>query len=80
MIGLLYSTSPRACMIRFIGGPYDGQSGLFDSCYVDQISFSHSDTRVTYNYVPLDKGRPIYRLDRTYRWGRDTSTSGVDGG
>ncbi len=31
MIGQAHSTSQNACMIRFSGGgPYDGQSGLFD--------------------------------------------------
>ena len=30
MIGQIYSTSPNACMIRFSGGPWGGQSGLYD--------------------------------------------------
>lgn len=37
MIGLTYSTSHNACIIRFVGGPWDGKTGLFDHDKYDGI-------------------------------------------
>lgn len=37
MSGQAYSTSPNACVIRFVGGPWDSESGLFDHAHYDSI-------------------------------------------
>lgn len=69
MIGQPYSMSQHCGFIRFVGGPYDGQRGLYDSNRIDAIGFSHPDQRCTHEYVPVDKGRSWdYAFKGTYRW------------
>jgi hypothetical protein len=74
VIGQTYSMSRNACMIRFIGGPYDGQSGLYDGAFYDSIGFITEGA--SYSYVPLEKGKPVYRLNRVIKH-RSPSTSGA---
>ena len=68
MIGQSYSTSQNACMLTLVGGPYDGESGLFDHNQYDSIQFCNSEKRVTYIYK-LYLGRE-YIFDREFKWGR----------
>lgn len=39
-IGHAYSTSPNAGIIRFVGGPHDGDFGLFDHDQMETILFT----------------------------------------
>ena len=50
MIGLPYSTSGFACMIRFAGGVWDGQSGLFDHDEYEEIYACDWDSGKTWAY------------------------------
>lgn len=66
MIGQSYSTSLNACVIRFHGGPYDGQEGLFDHLQFQSISFCDPTKKVTHEYKPDWSGD--YAHARTYKW------------
>lgn len=70
LLGLTYSTSLNATMIQFIGGPFDGDSGLFDSAFMDSVQFSDPTERVTHRYVPIQKGLPQYRFDESFLWSK----------
>ena len=76
MIGQSYSTSLRCGMVQFVGGPFDGQSGLYDSNTFDAIGFCDPAQRVTHDYKPEHKGRSWrYIYSGPHHWGPDTSNS-----
>jgi hypothetical protein len=61
-----FSTSPNACMIRFTGGPYDGQSGLYDHAQWNGINVCIQEEEKTYSYTKA--GPRHYRLDKVWSW------------
>ena len=60
-VGAYCSTSRMACMIRFVGGPAGGLSGLYDHDEFDHINFAFLDSRRTYQYKKT--GFRTYSLD-----------------
>jgi len=66
MIGKAYSTSQRACMIEFVGGPYHGQRGLFDHDNFDAIISSNAEERRSYSYKR--EGPQRYYLHDVQQW------------
>lgn len=66
MIGHLYSTSQNACIIRFVGGPYDGQSGLYDHDRFHSIQFSDARKDQTHVYEPIRS--EVYGFVKTVTW------------
>lgn len=70
-IGQVYSFSQNAGIIIFEGGPYDGQSGLFDcNCY-DGIDFCDSNKKVNHEYVPVRKNCSwVYHYVGAYNWSK----------
>lgn len=66
-IGQSDSISNNACMILFVGGPYNGEQGLFDSDKADSICFSNFEEKTSYSYVPAGPKR--YKFDRALYWG-----------
>lgn len=69
MIGQAWSASLNAGMVRLVGGPYDGQSGLYDHNAFDAIAFCDAQQKVTHEYLPADKRRSWdYVFSRSYKW------------
>lgn len=64
MIGQAVSTSQNACMIQFSGGgPYDGQSGLYDCDHSNLTIIAHKDgNQFDYNRA----GPKHFRLSRIW--------------
>lgn len=69
MIGQLYSSSQNACVIKFIDGPYHGQSGLYDHDKYNSIQFGDSLRARTHVYEP--DGPRQFRFSRTLYWNDD---------
>ena len=67
MIGQTYSISQNACMITLVGGPYDGESGLFDHSQWQSIQFSDCKKQVTHIYKPSKVAR-TYMYERAWEW------------
>lgn len=55
-VGQDYSTSQFCGFVTFIGGPLDGQRGLYDSNFLDGIGFCDTEGQVTHDYEPEAKG------------------------
>ena len=68
MIGQSYSISQNACMITLVGGPYDGESGLFDHAQWQSIQFSHCEEKVTHIYKPKPWTPRTYEYERAHAW------------
>jgi len=68
MIGQTYSTSNNACILKFIDGPFDGESGLFVHNKYDSIQFGDFEKRITYIYKLYCQREYIF--DREFKWGR----------
>lgn len=67
MIGQTYSISQNACMITLVGGPYDGESGLFDHSQWQSIQFSNCEEKVTHIYKPSKVAR-TYMYESAHAW------------
>ena len=54
---------PTTYKIKFVGGPYDGKTGIFESCDFDQIGIGIVDGQRGNSsmYVPVVKGEPVYQ-------------------
>lgn len=71
-VGQVYSMSANCGIIKFVGGPYDGRSGLYDHNQYDQIAFSHAEERATHSYEPVNRGRSWeYKYKGPYHWDRE---------
>ena len=68
MIGQAWSTSLNAGIIRFVGGPNDGQSGLFDFDRYNSIAFGDMKLKVTDEYQRI--GDYLFGYKRSFRWSR----------
>lgn len=55
-------------MIAFVGGPYHGDSGLYDHDHYDTIAFSDRHEKVTHVYKRMDAFRYYYH--EAQHWGR----------
>ena len=55
---------PTTCKIKFVGGPYDGKTGIFESCDFDQIGIGIVDGQRGNSsmYVPVVKGETVYQF------------------
>jgi hypothetical protein len=69
MLGQPYSTSQNCGIVRFVGGPYDGETGLYDHNWYDSISISSLSEECSHNYEPEKKGRWVYCYVGTHYWG-----------
>lgn len=61
-----YSTSQNACVIRYVGGPLDGQQELVDHDHYDAMHFSYPDVRMNAVYKPT--GPREYGFSGWYDW------------
>ena len=71
MIGSTYSTSHNACILHLVGGPYDGESGLFDHNGFQSIQISNAEEKKTYVYKKRGGSRDpstTYYLDDVNCW------------
>lgn len=67
MIGQAYSISNKACVIKFIGGPWHDKKGLYDHDKYDSIQVSDYVEQLTYEYRRL-RSREYY-LHTVHKWG-----------
>jgi hypothetical protein len=68
-VGQAYSTSRDCGSIRFVGGPFDGQCGLYDHNNFSSIGFADTTEKVTYEYTPAAIGRSWdYIYKGPYYW------------
>jgi hypothetical protein len=76
MIGQSLSSSQNAIMIQFIGGPHDGECGLFDHGHFDSIQFADGENKCSWIYEPNKsgpcdrRGWHFYKLARKYEYSR----------
>lgn len=61
--GFTISTSHNALMVQFVGGPYDGEEGLYDS-FGPGITLVDWQNNLGHNYEPAN--RPNYRFTGSY--------------
>lgn len=77
MIGHSFSSSSRAGMIEFVGGPYDGEYGLFDhDRWNGGIAFSIPEQKVTHESSRIGHFR--YGFERTYKWNSPPLRTGTE--
>ena len=55
---------PTTCKIKFVGGPFDGKTEVFESCDYDQIGIGVVDGQRGNSsmYVPVVKGESVYQF------------------
>ncbi len=66
--GQSYSTSPNCCIIKFVGGPWDGKSGLYDHHNFQSIQVCKSEERKTYSYTPSVWHLKTFVLTKIHEW------------
>lgn len=66
--GQSYSTSHNCCRIKFVGGPWDGKSGLYDHFHFQSIGFSDTIERKTYSYTPSVWDPTTFVLTTIHEW------------
>ena len=67
MIGQSYSISQNASMLTLVGGPYDGERGLFDHSQWQSIQFSDCKEKVTHIYKPSKVTR-TFAYEGAHAW------------
>jgi hypothetical protein len=66
-----FSTSNKSCIIRFTGGgPYDGQTGLYDHDQYDAIIICSQEEKKIWTYKRQSLNH--YALDNVLDWETDT--------